>query len=227
MDLLNVKYEISHTTQSYALRESFLPRAFMVTDYQILDREDILNFMTGPSFDPRKTLVFEKDGLTENPPRYPARRSDASGVFELTIYRPDAMVIETQANEPGYLFVSEIFYPGWKAFIDGQPTRILRGNYLFRVLEIPAGRHQVLLEFDPWTIKAGTGITLLTAFLILGFPVFRRLKRKTSPALGAPILTSSSLLQLHTSATAIGSLSLEATFLALRTRSRRLRITKG
>ena len=177
MDLLNVKYEISHPTQSYALRESFLPRAFMVTDYQILDREDILNFMTGPSFDPRKTLVFEKDGLTESPPRYPARRSDASGVFELTIYRPDAMVIETQANEPGYLFVSEIFYPGWKAFIDGQPTRILRGNYLFRVVEIPAGRHQVLLEFDPWTIKAGTGITLLTAFLILGFPVFRRLKK--------------------------------------------------
>jgi len=76
--------------------------------------------------------------------------------------------------------VSEIFYPGWKAFIDGQPTRILRGNYLFRVLEIPAGRHQVLLEFDPWTIKAGTGITLLTALLLFLLPVFRRLRRKVS-----------------------------------------------
>ena len=66
MDLLNVKYEISHATHSYALRESFLPRAFMVTDYQILDRDDILDFMTRPSFDPEKTLVFEKDGLLED-----------------------------------------------------------------------------------------------------------------------------------------------------------------
>jgi uncharacterized membrane protein YfhO len=74
--------------------------------------------------------------------------------------------------------LSEILYPGWKAFRDGQPTRILQGNYLFRVLEVPEGRHEVRLEFDPWTIKAGIGLTLLTALLIIGIPVFLRLRRK-------------------------------------------------
>jgi len=169
MDLLNVKYEISHTTHSYALRESFLPRAFMVTDYQILDRDDILDFMTGPSFDPRKTLVFEKHGLTESPPRYPARQSDASGVSDLTLYRPDAMVIETRTNEPGYLFVSEIFYPGWKALVDGHPQRILRGNYLFRVIELPAGKHRVEMSFDSFPIRLGMAVSALAMFLFLGF----------------------------------------------------------
>ena len=173
MDLLNVKYEISHTSQSYALRESFLPRAFMVTDYQILSRADILNFMTGPSFDPRKTLVFEKDGLTESPPRYPSRQSDASGVFELTLYRPDAMVIETRTSEPGYLVVSENFYPGWKASVDGHGQRILRGNYLFRVIELPEGKHKVELFFDSSPIRLGMAVSAFVIPLFLPFLFYR------------------------------------------------------
>ncbi|MCJ7596553.1 MAG: YfhO family protein [Desulfobacterales bacterium] len=176
MDLLNVKYEISHTTQSYALRESFLPRGFMVTDYQILDKEKLLDFMTRPSFDPKKTLLFEKDGLLERPPRYPARRGNASGSVELTLYRPDAMVIETQTNEPGYLFVSEIFYPGWKALVDGKPVPILRGNYLFRVIELPRGTHSVQFYYAPLTIKVGIAISVLTLALMtyIALSWFRR-----------------------------------------------------
>ena len=181
MDLLNVKYEISHATHSYALRESSLPRAFMLTDYQILDREDILDSLTGPSFDPRNTLVLEKEGLVEGPPRYPARRSDASGSFELTLYRPDAMVIETRTNEPGYLFVSEIFYPGWKALVDGQAQRTLRGNYLFRVIELPAGKHRVELFFDPFPIKLGMAVSsfvvVLFFFLLFGRFFFKGPRR--------------------------------------------------
>jgi hypothetical protein len=173
MDLLNVKYEISHTTHSYALRESFLPRAFMVADYQILEREEILNFMTEPSFDPRKTLVFEKDGLMESPPRYPSRQSDASGVFELTLYRPDAMVIETRTSEPGYLVVSENFYPGWKASVDGHRQRILRGNYLFRVIELPEGKHKVELFFDSSPIRLGMAVSAFVISLFLTFLFYR------------------------------------------------------
>ena len=184
MDLLNVKYEISHTTHSYALRESFLPRAFMVTDYQILDREKILDFMIRPFFDPKKTLLFEKDGLLESPPRYPARQGNASGSFELTLYRPDAMVIETQTNEPGYLFVSEIFYPGWKALVDGHPQRILRGNYLFRVVELPEGRHRVELIFDSFPVKLGMAVSSFVMFLFLSFLFYHLFfKGSTCPSL--------------------------------------------
>jgi hypothetical protein len=173
MDLLNVKYEISHLTKSYALRESFLPRAFMVTDYRILDRETILNFMTGPSFDPRKTVVLEKEGLRDNPPQYPGRLSDASGSFEVKLSRPDLMVIETRTSEPGYLVVSENFYPGWKASVDGQEKRILRGNYLFRVIELPEGRHRVDLFFDSFPIKLGMTVSACTIFVFVAFIFYR------------------------------------------------------
>jgi uncharacterized membrane protein YfhO len=169
MDLLNVKYEISHTAQSYSLRKSFLPRAFITTNYRIFPREEIIDHMTRPSFDPKKTILFEKDAFIDSPPRYPPRLGDTSGSFDITSYHPDSMVIETRTSEPGYLFLSEIFYPGWKALVDGHPQRILRGNYLFRVIELPGGKHRVELFFDPFSVKLGIAVSSFVIFLVLGF----------------------------------------------------------
>jgi hypothetical protein len=178
MDLLNLKYEILYDQGSYTIRSTGLPRAFLVPGHDVVERSEVLSRLTHPDFDPKKTVLFEKEeeplGLRPQASPEPA----PPGLARILSYRPDRLAIETDSPAFRYLFLSEIFYPGWKAFIDGQPTRILRGNYLFRVLELPEGRHQVRLEFDPWTIKAGTGITLLTAAMILAMLVFRRLKRK-------------------------------------------------
>jgi hypothetical protein len=178
MDLLNVKYEIAHAERLLGLRDTCLPRAFIVPGSLLLCKNQVLDFLATADFAPQETILFEKEDFRTEPSLLSYDRSAASGQVEITDYRPDRIRLTADTNQPAYLFLSEIYYPGWKAFIDGQPTRILRGNYLFRVLEVPEGRHQVRLEFDPWTIKAGTGITLLTALLILAMPVFRRLKRK-------------------------------------------------
>jgi len=178
MDLLNLKYEILYDQGSYTIRNTYLPRAFLVPGYNLVERSEVLNRLNHPDFDPTTTVLFEKE---DEPLRLgPQASPEAShpGLVRILSYRPDRLVMETDSPAFRYLFLSEIFYPGWKAFIDGQPTRILRGNYLFRVLEVPEGRHQVRLVFDPWSIKAGTGITLLTALLILAMLVFRRLKSK-------------------------------------------------
>ena len=157
-----------------------LPRAFLVPDHDVLERSEVLHRLIHPDFDPKKTVLFEKEDEPLGLRPQALTEAGPPGLARILSYRPDRLAIETDSPSFRYLFLSEIFYPGWKAFVDGQPTRILRGNYLFRVLEIPPGRHQVLLDFDPWTIKAGTGITLLTALLLFLLPVFRRLRRKVS-----------------------------------------------
>jgi len=180
MDLLNVKYAISHNAGTYEERKSHLPRAFMVYGYELLEKEQILNRLAGPDFDPAKKIFFEKE---QDPPQLiqdASRSSLPIGQVKILSYRPDHITVQTESSEAGLLFLSEILYPGWKAFRDGQPARILRGNYLFRVLEVPEGCHEVRLEFDPWTVKAGTGITLLTALFIIAVPVSLRLRRKGS-----------------------------------------------
>jgi hypothetical protein len=176
MDLLNVKYEISHETKTLGLRETYLPRAFLVPRFKLVPEEEVLDALIKPGFDPTQVVLFEK-GTQDVPVLPQINRSPGNlGRARIQSYRPDSITLSVEAAAPALLFLSEVYYPGWKAFIDGHATRILRGDYLFRVLEVPKGRHEVRLEFDPWTIKAGTGISLLTLLLLLAGLVSRKLK---------------------------------------------------
>jgi uncharacterized membrane protein YfhO len=62
---------------------------------------------------------------------------------------------------------SEIFYEkGWKAFIDGKETPIIRTNYVLRGLAIPAGQHQIKFEFRPASYHTGELMSLIASILI-------------------------------------------------------------
>jgi hypothetical protein len=169
MDLLNVKYEISHQTRSYTLRDSYLPRAFIVPICKVMEGKEILNYLAGPSFDPAVEVLFEKENDSPLCHEYPG--SEKRSQARIVSYSPDDIRVETESTHPGFLFLSELFYPGWKAFVNGQPVRILRGNYLFRVVEVPVGKHMVSLVFDPWSIKIGVVVTLLTLLILLVWTV--------------------------------------------------------
>jgi len=150
---------------------------------EIVDKkEEILDAMIKPGFDPALVVLFEK-GTRQLKLLPPGKDLPADpGNVTIVSYQPDSIALSVHARSAALLFLSEVFYPGWKAYVDGQPTEILRGNYLFRVLEVPEGRHEVHLVFDPWTIKAGKGITLLTVLLILALAIFHRRKSRASPA---------------------------------------------
>jgi len=133
--------------------------------------------LIGPDFDPTRTVLFEEDDFKSDIAQHPLPESKTAGQATIISYRPDRIVLATDSSGPGFLFLSEIFYPGWKAFVDGQPKRILRGNYLFRVVELPEGHHEVRLIFDPLSIKVGIGITIFTLFMILNIMIYHFRKR--------------------------------------------------
>ena len=68
--------------------------------------------------------------------------------------------VETEADQPSMLVVSQTHYPGWKAYIDGQPVMLWRANYSFQALEVPPGRHTVLLRYEDKKFYAGAIISL-------------------------------------------------------------------
>ncbi|MBP1741408.1 MAG: Bacterial rane protein YfhO [Deltaproteobacteria bacterium] len=183
MDLLNVKYEISYADKSIGLRNTFLPRAFIIPECTVARRQDILNLLTSSDFDPRKTVLFEKEDNTPSPGALTRKPSlSDSDTVEIKTFRPDTIVLNTSSQNPGYLYLSEIHYPGWNAYIDDQRANILRGNYLFRVIPIPEGRHHIRLHFDPLTIKVGIGISVIAALVILGSLIyFSRRNRIQTP----------------------------------------------
>lgn len=180
MDLLNVKYEISHNEKRVEIRQTFLPRAFIVNRYELMPTESILDYMVRPGFDPLQTILLEDEHFK---PRFDLVPPDAHappGEVRILRYTPDHITLEASTKRPGLLFLSEMFYPGWKAFVDGNPVEILRGNYLFRVLEVPAGRHEIQMVFDPPSIKIGIGISIFTLFVFLELLIFHVLKNRSA-----------------------------------------------
>jgi hypothetical protein len=78
--------------------------------------------------------------------------------------------IQSEAPASALLVISQTYYPAWKGYVDGQPTKIRRANYAFQALEIPAGRHEVRLVYEDGVLVLGvvlSGIGLLVCAGVL------------------------------------------------------------
>jgi uncharacterized membrane protein YfhO len=65
------------------------------------------------------------------------------------------------------LVLTDGYYPGWTVTVDGAAKKLLRANYFFRAVELPAGSHAVEFVYAPASFKLGALISALTALLLL------------------------------------------------------------
>jgi hypothetical protein len=141
-----------------------LPRAFMVYDWEndktgteILDALLVSNF-------PYKDKIFV-EGYDNKP--------DKTGTFQVKYekYLENESEIKVKTTISGLLFVSDTFYPGWKAYLDGKEVKIFKANYAFRAVEIPEGEHLLKFEYRPESFFNGLKISLIS-LVILSFITF-------------------------------------------------------
>ena len=103
---------------------------------------------------------------------------DFRGTARVLWRRSNALAVTVDTTAPGYLVVLEAFNAGWRAFVDGEQTVVLRANALFRAVPLQAGRHQVVFEYRSPAALWGATSTLLTAATVVGLAAWRR--RRTS-----------------------------------------------
>jgi hypothetical protein len=84
------------------------------------------------------------------------------------------VVVQLETQAPGWLVLSDIWYPGWRVWVDGEPVSMFRANYLFRAVEIPSGAHEVVFSYHPISFYAGSVVTILTCLILGGFFVIRK-----------------------------------------------------
>ncbi|MGB9613356.1 MAG: YfhO family protein, partial [Candidatus Margulisiibacteriota bacterium] len=77
------------------------------------------------------------------------------------------VMIKTFLSKPGYLFMSDTYYPGWRVFVDGKESRILKADNLFRAVKLREGKHSVRFVYEPFSFKLGAVISFVT-FLLIG-----------------------------------------------------------
>jgi hypothetical protein len=123
--------------------------------------EQVLNTVLDPRFDVRRAALFDTaapvTGQTVS-----ALPDPSTTKVNVTRYEPGrvSLALDTPAAAGSALVVSENFYPGWKATVDGQPASVGRADYSMIGIELPAGGRSVELRFDSRPYHTGKLITL-------------------------------------------------------------------
>ncbi|MCS7260936.1 MAG: YfhO family protein, partial [Anaerolineae bacterium] len=180
-DLLNVKYviaarEVVLDWQKFApifaddgplavfLNRAALPRAWVVhRAHSVPDQAAAWEAVHAPAFEPAQEVVVEGGpALDVTAPRAAAIWMDH--------YALNALRLRVDMPAEGYLVLSETWYPGWYARVDGEPQPIWRANYAFRALHLPAGLHHVEMDFAPraWTLGLAVSLVTLAGVLVVG-----------------------------------------------------------
>ena len=180
--LLNVKYvitwrkvlvpetEVLHeepkeldTTYLHRLDEHW-PRAYVVHQVEVIENDEkVLERLREPEFDPRQVAILPHSADLTLP-------SQVAGASSVAIIerQPERIVLEIEMVADGLLVLSEVYYPGWRAYAEGEEVPIYQANHVLRAVPLRAGHHRVEMVFDPLWPKVGLVVSVLTFLLIVG-----------------------------------------------------------
>lgn len=93
--------------------------------------------------------------------------NDSTATVRLTSYQPNNLRYTVDSKNGGIVVFSEIYYPGWTATVDGTPTPIARVNYILRAITVKPGKHTVVFDFHPSSIRTTEIIAYISLVLLL------------------------------------------------------------
>jgi hypothetical protein len=108
-------------------------------------------------FDPRRDVALEPGGAGL------PRAACTGGGARRTAARAGKETFEVATDASAYLVVRDSYARGWRARVDGVPALVLRANGKHRAVAIPAGKHEVVMWYEPPGLSIGIGLTVLAA----------------------------------------------------------------
>jgi hypothetical protein len=149
-----------------------LAEAFVVVRARVIEDEATrLETLLDPTFRPHTEVVLSRTPAVPLPEPAANIGEDRPSQADLIILRrdPDRVMILADMAEPGFLVLTDTYYPGWRATVDGEPTEILQANHAFRAIALDAGDHTVVFEYTPLSFRLGLWITVGATFLLAVF----------------------------------------------------------
>lgn len=109
------------------------------------------------------TKIYENDDwiIYENTHAMPRAYLD-TGTASIVSYTPQSITIRTQSTMGANLIVSDTYYPGWTARIDGLPAQIKKSEHTLREVAVPKGKHTVLMQYEPVSARIGWLVSVLS-----------------------------------------------------------------
>ena len=102
-------------------------------------------------------------------------RLSQPGTLEQIRFTANSVRMVVDSPTPNQVTLADLNYPGWTVRVDGQPREMLAAPH-FRAVDLPAGRHEVHWQFQPWTIRLGTCVSIGSLLLVVAgaWIAFRR-----------------------------------------------------
>jgi hypothetical protein len=162
-------YRFTKSLTRYFTVDDFVPAADQAQAWQIARSAD---------FDPARFVLLMADeapalsgGAGQAGPARPA---------QVIVDRGDYVQLRATRDRPGYLVLAMTHYPGWKAKVNGEMQPVLRANYTFSAIPLPAGESVIEFYYDPDSFKTGVALSVLGLGLAGALVVSQGLRRPTS-----------------------------------------------
>lgn len=161
LNMLNAKYILSGN--QYEVNPGALGNAWMVDSiFYVADANAEMSVLDtiNPGLYAVADKTFEKILGKANPVL------PGDTIYE-TSYAPNKLTYKARSAKGNLAVFSEIFFPwGWQATIDGNPAPIGRVDYVLRAMQIPAGTHDIVMVFDPQSIRTTNSVAMVSVIVI-------------------------------------------------------------
>jgi hypothetical protein len=155
-----------------------LPRAFLVHDLVRRPADRVLETLHDPAFNYYRSAIVEDEIPDHQLAQLPGTASPGQSQVEITGYDLHQVNISVDSPAAGLLVLSDAFYPGWSATVDGQPAPIHRVDGALRGVFVPTGVHDVRFSFQPTTLGPSLVLLSISLLLALSLIVFSLWKKE-------------------------------------------------
>ena len=139
-----------------------LPRVLFATNYIVKTKpQDIITALYDTNINLSNTVILEKN------PEVLLTQLTSSGQATILSYDLNSVTIRTNSSAPGFLLLTDNYYPGWHATVDDKPANIYRADFTLRAVPVPNGTHTVVFTYRPVAFVIGIMLTLFGILLVV------------------------------------------------------------
>jgi hypothetical protein len=173
---------LEHDGVAVVVNQRALPRAWLVSQVDSVSARDALRMIRGEAsdFEPERSALLE---VPEEELPIVGAGTWSSNSVKVRASTDGRIVIDTDSRAPSFLVVSESYFPGWQALVDGKDTKVFQTDYILLGVPVPAGSHHVEMHYAASGAKHGAIVSLVTLVALLGLAVYslRRKRASISP----------------------------------------------
>jgi len=164
MDLMNLKWSIaSDKNPSFGERPNYMQRIKLYYLADVVPDSQALKVLKLDTFyDYRHRILLEEPLINKLGPL------DSFSFATITHYSDNEIQATVKTKTAAVAFFSEVYYPAWKAYVDGKPAKLYRAFTTLRAVEVPPGEHKIEMRYESSAFATGSMTTIVTLLFSLG-----------------------------------------------------------